>query len=114
MSTSSFSVEVAQVDGHAVVQFVGELDMATADLAEERGLEAVANSGGPVVLDLGAMSYCDSSGLRVLLRLQAEAGKHGREVVLRKPCSIVRRVLEVVGLDRQFPIEDEGATPPAA
>jgi anti-sigma B factor antagonist len=61
---------------------------------------------GVLILDLRKLTYCDSSGIRVLLTLQAETCARGREMMLRHPQPAVARVFEVTGVRDQFFIED--------
>ena len=59
-----FEVRTAKQDGHSVVAVQGEIDLATVGT-----LEAYLNGvTGPVVLDLGAVTFIDSMGLTLLLR----------------------------------------------
>lgn len=74
----------------------GEIDAAGAPalraaLAELR--EVVG--GDAVVLDLSEVTFMDSSGLAALV----DASSGGRRVEVRRPSPIVRRVIEMTGLD---------------
>ena len=62
-------------ESSVVVRVAGELDLATApELAE---LFAHAEWDRPVVLDLTAVSFIDSSGIRALCRAADEAARRG-------------------------------------
>ena len=78
----------------------GELDMATAGRVEERVVTAL--TGDPrqdrVVLELGGLTFCDSSGLDALLAARAEADRRGVDLRVAGPQGIVRRSLEITGL----------------
>lgn len=100
MSTpGDFDVRVETVPGGVVVVHVaGELDLATASVLEE------ALSSRPesqrVVIDLGACSFLDSSGVRVLVtatRSLEESG--GRLDLVVTEDSGVARVLEITRID---------------
>jgi len=85
------------VDGRIGV--TGEVDLANADelLA---ALQALMPASGDVILDLSGLEYLDSSGIRVLVNLVRPLSESGRSFVLTSPQPNVRRVLEIVGLDR--------------
>ena len=81
-----------------VVRVVGDLDMATA-LELRSALRP--DSGRPIVVDLAETTFIDSSGLNALV-----AACHlGTVVALRHPSAIVRRAIEVSGLDEILTIE---------
>jgi anti-sigma B factor antagonist len=72
----------------------GELDMATVPMLTD----AVATSlegGGVTTLDLGALTFMDSTGIHALLQMAAELGDRGC-ILLHAPQPRVRRVLELV------------------
>ena len=81
-----------------VVRVVGDLDMATA--LELRNALRPGN-GRPIVVDLAETTFVDSSGLNALVA----ACHHGTVVALRHPSPIVRRAIEVSGLDEILTIE---------
>ncbi len=63
-----------------------------------------------LVLDLGAVRFIDSSGLRTLLTAHA-ARAVGAPLVLRNPSRAVWRLLEITALTTHLTLE---GTPPAA
>jgi anti-sigma B factor antagonist len=75
----------------------GELDIATVDrvrtaLADQAGASATA-----VVVDLHDLTFIDSSGVRLLLELNAPAG--GRPPVrFTRPSPVATRLLELTGV----------------
>jgi anti-anti-sigma factor len=72
----------------------GELDMVTAPRIE-KATEVSVRAGGPLLLDLSAVSFVDSTGIRVFLTLARKLGDKGC-VLLHAPQERVRRVLELV------------------
>lgn len=72
----------------------GELDMATAPRLEE-ATEAAVRAGGPLLLDLSAISFLDSTGIRTFLTLARRLGDKGC-VLLHAPQEHVERVLNLV------------------
>jgi anti-sigma B factor antagonist len=86
-----------------IVRVSGEVDLATAPILEE-ALKDFAAGGDPVVVDLSAVGFLDSSGLSVLVqarqRLEEADGTNGLRLVVTRP--VIRRVFEVTGLADVF------------
>jgi len=99
-TNESVTIDVAE-DGTIVVK--GDIDMAGGPLLEATILER--EDQHPVVLDLAAVYFIDSSGLRSLLDGARRAHARGTEVVLRSVGPEVSRLLEITGADSQFRIE---------
>ena len=89
-------------DGVGVVRAAGELDLATASQLA-RAISAAAGGRSPrVLVDLTAVGFCDSAGLRALLGAAREVeARAGRLVVAVEPGGPVDRLLELTGL-REF------------
>ena len=76
--------------------FVGELDLASAPLADLE-LVRISAGGGVVVLDLSGVSFMDCAGLEVLLAADARLREsRGRLVIMGSPRQI-RRLLDLTG-----------------
>ena len=79
---------------------VGELDIAGADHLQQH-LQAVAERGAPVLLDLRRLQFIDSSGLGELVRAVADARREGRTLEIDETLSPqVRQVIELLELQR--------------
>jgi anti-anti-sigma factor len=90
--------------GVHVLRPTGELDIDTVRKLETALLEG-RSAGDRVLLDLGALEFIDSTGLRTIVRA-AEAAQRGRwELRLRHGGPAVRRVFEFAGLIDAFPFE---------
>jgi len=95
--SSDFAFDVADVDDDMhVVSLYGQLDLANADRVRD-GLCAVA--GSKVVVDLSGLQFLDSSGIAALLSARSRIVERGNGFALRGAKGIVRRVLEVTGLE---------------
>jgi anti-sigma B factor antagonist len=101
-----FSVEMAEHDdGRVVVLPRGELDMATQ--AELRAaLEDAARSGALVVLDLGALRFVDTSGLRLILETAEASRRDGFTFSVLPGRPAVQRLFEVAGVEGLVPFDD--------
>ena len=65
---------------------------------------AIDGNLGVVALDLREVSFLDSSGLRLMLRLHKDLGEAGRRLVLVQGPRRVARVFELTGAEDQFEI----------
>jgi len=72
----------------------GELDIETAPRLED-ATRASVEAGGPLLLDLSAVSFVDSTGIRAFLSMARRLGEKGC-VLLHAPQRNVRRVLDIV------------------
>ncbi|MCW2681830.1 MAG: anti-sigma factor antagonist spoIIAA-2 [Frankiales bacterium] len=93
-------------DGVRVLRAEGELDILTAPPILEEAAALVHGARG-VVLDLSAVAFCDSSGVRLVDRLSREASRAGSRFRVVAPTGTPsRRVLELVGLAALLADED--------
>ena len=89
-----FSVD--EIDGCAVVAVLADLDIGTVGAFGERVRAAVA-TGRPVVVDMSACSYADSTGLRAIALAYA-AFPPGSGIVVAAN-GTVRRLFAITGFD---------------
>jgi anti-sigma B factor antagonist len=87
----------------AVVTLPTEIDSINADQVRE-DLLSVINRGALLIADLTGTTFCDSAGVRALLRAfrRASANDSGMRLVVSTPA--VRRVFEITGVDRLLDI----------
>ena len=98
-----FTCQVSTQEGKAVVSPRGELDMATVGAVEER-LKEVRRSGvDRVVLDLGGLTFMDSSGLHLITRWVNEASQDGFELELEPGPPAVQRIFELPAITDTLP-----------
>jgi anti-sigma B factor antagonist len=64
----------------------------------ERTVIALSLKGGELVVDLSAVGFIDSTGLRAILVCEALLERVNCRFVLRSPSTAVRKVLELTGL----------------
>jgi anti-sigma B factor antagonist len=100
------SVEPGQSDGQWLVQIRGEVDVATSPNLRTELAGLLERDARSLVLDLGSLSFIDSSGLGVLVEaLERLKAQNGEGIVLRGMQEPVRRVFEITGLTELFTIE---------
>jgi anti-sigma B factor antagonist len=86
-----------------VVSVAGELDLySTPQLVAE--LEALAPDGPELVLDLGAVTFIDSTGLGAILLNLRRLRAAGGDMAIVCANDTARRLLGLVGLDRVIPL----------
>jgi anti-anti-sigma factor len=81
----------------------GELDASSAPQVDEAVDQLIADGAGELLIDLGEVTFIDSSGLRSLNRARKNLG-NGDVVRLRNPQLGTVRLLEITGLTDQFPV----------
>jgi anti-anti-sigma factor len=103
-----FSVSVDEQPDRIVIAVGGELDLATAPQLEETLLPCLRD-GRHAVLDLRALDFMDSTGVRVIVAAHLAAQEHGGRFVLVRAAQdgAVGRVLEISGLDGVLELVDE-------
>jgi len=99
-----FRVEVAPEREAVRVSPVGEIDVATVDGVRERLDELRATGVRRVVLDLGGVTFIDSTGLRLVLEQLAASATDGCQLSIVPGPRRVQRVFEVAGLDSRLPL----------
>ena len=98
-----FHCDVVRDGETARVRAIGELDMGAAPaLAAE--IAQVREAGcRHVIIDLSALSFLDSSGLRLLLDCYAESRQDGHTIALIPGPRAVQRVFELTGTSEHLP-----------
>jgi anti-sigma B factor antagonist len=98
-----FTCNVTPERDHVVVAPRGELDMATVGVVEQE-LRQLRESGfGRIVLDLGGLSFMDSSGLHLVMRWAADGSKDGFAFELEPGPRAVQRIFELAAVTDQLP-----------
>ncbi|GGQ82649.1 anti-sigma factor antagonist [Streptomyces flaveolus] len=103
--------------GHTVLEFLGEIDIASADEIVPHLDRETGRPGALVVLDLGGVEFFDCSGLRLLYRARRRVLDGGGQVHLVCTHPLTLRMLRITGLARLLPprptlAEVLGVSPP--
>jgi anti-sigma B factor antagonist len=88
------------IGGVPVVTAPLEIDAANAGCFQEMLLRAASCRGARVVVNMTGTRFCDSAGVRVLVRAHERAMTHGGELLLVIPASAVLRVFALTGIAR--------------
>jgi anti-sigma B factor antagonist len=87
----------------AVVVPHGELDIATIPLVEREVIALRERGYTEICLDLSALDYFDSGGLRMLIRLDQLLNDDGCRLTVVPGSGTAARVLRITRLDERFP-----------
>ena len=100
-----FRATVAPAPGGAGVhvRFAGELDLATVADAEEVVARARRESPGSLRLDLSELTFLDSSGLRLVIQIDAACRADGWALEILPGPRGVQRVFDLAGVLEMLP-----------
>jgi anti-anti-sigma factor len=108
-----FSVDTTSDGPNRVVVLRGEFDIAAEEQAENALARVLASRPGSLSVDLRELTFLDSTGLRVLLRLRERCDECTCDLSLIRGAPPIDRVLEISGVATHFTILD-AHEPPAA
>lgn len=94
----------------SLVTVYGEIDLA---VRQEAGAlcQALSQRRLPVVLDATDVSFVDSAGMSVLVRIARDAEAGGYPVVLEHAPWMLKELLTITGVDRLLPFAQGEAIP---
>ena len=101
----SVNIEVAISDGIATVNLGGDLDLQSRDFLAHHIAQVAAREPQRIVFDMARVRFVDCEAARVLAGTR-EFLPHDTIPVIRHPRPIVRRILELTGLDTHCVLED--------
>ena len=93
-------IDVQRQDAAAIVRLNGRLDLLSAADLKGRLGQVVADGARRVVVDLGDVSFVDSSGLGALIGGLKAARQAGGDLRLARPAEQARTILELTTLNR--------------
>lgn len=105
MSTAEFE----RTERRVTVRLDGELDQDSVPDLIDRILGGIAHDDEGITLDLGAVTFCDSAGIAMLVTIHQHAEKQGTPLVLHNPSSILKATFAVYGLSDLLPITSDDA-----
>jgi len=87
-----------------VVALPAEIDMANAEQVGQQLGSAFAPGVKMVIADMTATTFCDSSGISMLVRARKQAAANSTQLRLVVPSTAVVRTLTLVRMDSLLPI----------
>jgi anti-sigma B factor antagonist len=100
----AFGVEERTEGDLAYLAVRGELDLAAAPGLRERLYAAADQSSGPLVIDLLAVTFIDSTALGVLIGTQERCQERGIDLRLVLEDARILKIFEITGLTELFAI----------
>lgn len=110
MTNGGLSIQSDIEGGMARVRLTGELDIHGAPEVAEHLSQVAAQIVESVVIDVGALTFMDSSGLRALLTARKELDAVGATLKLEGVGGTVERVLDATGLRELLTSDGPNAT----
>jgi anti-anti-sigma factor len=111
----AFAVTVEGTDDGARIVVQGDVDIATVPRLEHALKQSLSASPAHVMIDLSAVEFVDSSGLRFLLRASQSAEHSGWSLALVRPAGSATKAFQLTGADKLLPFVCAHAEPlPAA
>lgn len=93
-------------DGVVVVGISGELDIATAPDLDDFLIHLAATGHHHLVLNMARLTFCDASGIRVMIRARARADAQLGWLHLMAVSPRLHRILTILALLRVLPASD--------
>lgn len=108
----TFEMDISHEEGAYVVFVRGELDLNGCPDLEAALLDAEQSGARQILVDLGKLTFIDSSGLGVLVRAAARSSRNGDRLRITSAQDQVASVLRVTELDNQLPLQAPNGRPP--
>lgn len=89
-----------------VAYIMGEVDHHNAKEARER-LDKIIEAEMPITfgLDLSGVTFCDSSGLGLVMGRMRKCSAVGSTLIIKNPSAAAHKILEIAGMDKILKIE---------
>ena len=88
------------------VRLEGELDLASAEQLERELLRVERSDALSIVLDLSALEFIDSTGVRLIIQADARSRADSHRLALLRGPRAVQRVFELTGMLDRLPFAD--------
>jgi anti-anti-sigma factor len=89
-----------------VIALDGELDLDAAERVDRELRRAEAGDARRIVLDLSALRFIDSTGIRLILFADARSRADGDRLALIRGPRAVHRIFELTGVAERLPFEE--------
>lgn len=108
MRAAPSNLQVRHTSQYTVVEMPVEIDANNSDGVREQLLGVLNNSTGPIIIDLTATLFCDSTALKALVRARTRAVAGDRRLYAAvPPRGSVRRIFELTAISRLIPVHDD-------
>jgi anti-sigma B factor antagonist len=106
VARTPFDIDTSSEAGAGRLTLSGELDLATVPRVQEAVDAALARGARTLIVDLSALSFIDSSGLRLFVVLHQRANAEGWTLSLIRPQERAMTVFRVSGLEENLPFSE--------
>ncbi len=104
----NFALTTEELDGGtAVIALTGEVDLYTAPELKQELIRVIEGGASKVVVDLSRTTFIDSTTLGVLIGGVKRLRPGGGRLELVVTDHNIRKVFEITGLDRVFPLHED-------
>lgn len=91
-----------KVDKAGQIIMSGEIDYTVTPKIRAGLLQYIEKSKGPMLLDLGGLSYLDSSGLAVFIEARRHLAEQGRQMSIVAITPEVKKIFQLTQVDKLF------------
>ncbi len=100
------TIDVDQREGMLVIRPSGEIDLASSPSLRAVLQSNLATGSGPVVIDLEAVPYMDSSGVATLVEALQTCRRAQRDLTLTRLTERVASIFKISKLDAVFTVTE--------
>jgi anti-anti-sigma factor len=100
--SAPFALAVRGNDGSTVIELAGDFDLSGADEFRSCIESLLGSSDGPLVVDVGDVTFIDSCAIAALLEMRRLVAREHREVRLQRISAPASWLLELTGLTGLF------------
>jgi anti-anti-sigma factor len=86
-----------------VIRLAGELDLTSADALEQELRRVELTDAHVIVVDLRALTFIDSMGVRLLFQASTRSSQGTNRLVITRGGRDVQRIFEICDLDGRLP-----------
>ena len=106
---SLFEIDVVETtDGVLRLEVDGEIDLSSGPgLLDSVLCAALASNHRQVVMDLRDVTFIDSCGLSAIIQTHRRLCDNGSHLVIVRPAPMVRRLIEMTGLDSMLDLRPD-------
>ena len=87
-----------------IIELSGEVDAYTCSRFREAMIETIDDGNASIIVSMKSVEYIDSSGLGTLVGGLKRASEQGGRIAIICTNPQIRKVFEITGLERVFPI----------
>ncbi len=104
--TDLLTISTVDRDTGLLIVVEGELDLSTASLLDAAVLAAEATGAALITLDIDAVTFIDSTGLRALIEAQLRSQQDGNRLRLTRGAPQAQRLFSLAAVDDVLPFVD--------